>query len=49
MGNINSDFNVPYYIFEEIVEYCEQTAQRKMQDYEMGKYKKSFKLCKSQR
>lgn len=26
----NKDFNVPYYIFEEIVEYCEQTAQRKM-------------------
>lgn len=30
MEKINKDFNVPYYIFEEIVEYCEQTAQRKM-------------------
>ena len=24
---INLDYNVPYYIFEEIVEYVEQTAQ----------------------
>ena len=24
---INPDYNVPYYIFEEIVEYVEQTAQ----------------------
>lgn len=27
MEKINEDFNVPYYIFEEIVEYIEQTAQ----------------------
>lgn len=26
MDKINEDFNVPYYIFEEIVEYVEQTA-----------------------
>ena len=24
---INEDFNIPYYIFEEIVQYVEQTAQ----------------------
>lgn len=24
---INPDFNIPYYIFEEIVEYIEQTGQ----------------------
>jgi len=27
MEEINKDFNVPYYIFEEIVEYIELTAQ----------------------
>ncbi len=27
MDKINKDFNIPYYIFEEIVEYIEQTAQ----------------------
>lgn len=27
MEKINEDFNVPYYIFQEIVEYIEQTAQ----------------------
>ena len=28
-GEINTEFNIPYYIFEEIVEYVEQTAQGK--------------------
>lgn len=27
MEKINEDFNVPYYIFEEIVDYIELTAQ----------------------
>lgn len=27
---INEEFNIPFYIFEEIVEYVEQTAHRKM-------------------
>lgn len=27
MKKINEDFNVPYYIFEEIVEYVELTAK----------------------
>lgn len=27
MNKINEDFNVPYYIFEEIVQYIELTAQ----------------------
>lgn len=27
MEKINADFNIPYYIFEEIIEYIEQTAQ----------------------
>lgn len=27
IGKINEEFNIPYYIFEEIVEYIEQTAQ----------------------
>lgn len=27
MEKINEDFNVPYYIFEEIVDYVELTAQ----------------------
>lgn len=25
--DINKDFNIPYYIFEEITDYIEQTAQ----------------------
>ena len=27
MEKVNEDFDVPHYIFEEIVEYVEQTAQ----------------------
>ena len=27
MGQINEDFNIPFYIFEEIVQYVEETAQ----------------------
>ena len=27
MEKINEEFNVPFYIFQEIVEYIEQTAQ----------------------
>lgn len=27
MEKINEDFSIPYYIFEEIVEYVEQSAQ----------------------
>jgi len=27
MEKINVDFNIPYYIFEEIVEYVEETAK----------------------
>ena len=27
MNKFNDEFNVPYYIFEEIVEYVEQTAK----------------------
>lgn len=27
MEKINEDFNIPYYIFEEIVQYIEETAQ----------------------
>lgn len=29
MDKINKDFNIPYYIFEEIVDYIELTAQGK--------------------
>ncbi len=29
MEEINKDFNVPYYIFEEIIEYIELTAKGK--------------------
>lgn len=34
MEKINEDFNVPYYIFEEIVEYIEQTAQGRCMKWE---------------
>jgi len=27
MEKINEDFNIPYYIFEEIVQYVEESAQ----------------------
>ncbi len=27
MEKINEDFNIPFYIFQEIVEYIEETAQ----------------------
>ena len=27
MIEVNKDFNIPFYIFDEIVEYIEQTAQ----------------------
>ena len=29
MEEINKDFNIPYYIFEEIIEYIELTAKGK--------------------
>ena len=29
MENVNRDFNIPYYIFEEIVEYIELTSSGK--------------------
>lgn len=29
MENINKNFNIPYYIFEEIIEYIELTAMGK--------------------
>ena len=27
MNELNKEFNIPYYIFEEIVQYVEETAQ----------------------
>ena len=30
MKKINENFDIPYYIFEEIVQYVELKAQRKM-------------------
>ena len=47
MKKINEDFNIPYYIFEEIVEYVEQTAQRKKQMYEMEQHQSTFKVSTS--
>ncbi len=31
MEQINKDFNIPFYIFEEITDYIELTAKRKLQ------------------
>lgn len=31
MEQINKDFNIPFYIFEEITDYIELTTKRKLQ------------------
>ncbi len=38
MNSINEDFNVPFYIVEELIDYIELTAKRLFKMYEMGKY-----------
>lgn len=42
---INLDYNVPYYIFEEIVEYVEQTAQGRCRCMKWENIKELLKLA----
>ena len=45
MKKINEDFNVPYYIFEEIVEYVELTAQGHCKRMKWDNIKSLLKLA----
>lgn len=46
MEKINEDFNVPYYIFEEIVEYIELTAQSHCKCMKWENIKSLLRLAK---
>ena len=46
MNKINEDFNIPYYIFEEIVEYIEQTSKGKCKTMKWKNIKSLLKLAK---
>ena len=45
MEEINVDFNIPYYIFEEIVEYVELTAQGQCKSMKWNNIKSLLKLA----
>lgn len=42
---INEEFNIPYYIFEEIVEYIEQTAQGRRKTMKWENIKRLLNLA----
>ena len=46
MEKINEDFNVPYYIFEEITEYLEQTAKGNCRTAKWNNIKSLLNLAK---
>ena len=46
MEEINTDFNVPYYIFEEIVEYIELTKQKHCKSMKWENIKALLNLAK---
>lgn len=46
MERINEEFNIPYYIIEEIVEYLELIAQRKCKTMKWENIKSLLKLAK---
>lgn len=46
MEKINDDFNVPYYIFEEIIEYVELTAKGYCKSAKWNNIKSLLKLAK---
>lgn len=46
MEKINKDFNIPYYIFEEIVEYIEQTAEGRCRTMKWENIKALLRLAK---
>ncbi|MCI9038421.1 MAG: hypothetical protein HFJ29_00835 [Clostridia bacterium] len=45
MDKINKDFNVPFYIFEEIVQYIELTAQGNCKTAKWNNIKSLLKLA----
>ena len=45
MEKINEDFNIPFYIFQEIVEYIEETAQGHCKSMKWKNIKKLLKLA----
>ena len=45
MEKINEDFNIPYYIFEEIVQYIEQSAQGRCRCSKWNNIKALLKLA----
>lgn len=45
MENINKNFNVPYYIFEEILEYVELTAMGKCKTMKWNNIKSLLNLA----
>ena len=45
MENINEDFNVPHYIFEEIIEYIESTSQGKCKSMKWHNIVRLLKLA----
>ena len=45
MDKINKDFNVPFYIFEEIVQYIELTAQGNCKNAKWNNIKSLLKLA----
>ena len=47
MEKINEDFNIPYYIFEEIVEYVEQTAQGRCRCSKWNNIKSLLRLAQA--
>lgn len=46
MEQINKEFDIPFYIFEEIVEYVEQTAQGRCRRMKWENIKSLLKLAK---
>lgn len=49
MEKINKDFNIPYYIFEEIVEYVEETAKGRCKCMKFENIKSLLGLAKVNR
>lgn len=47
MEKINEDFNIPFYIFQEIVEYIEETAQGHCKSMKWKNINSLLKLAKA--
>lgn len=47
MEQINKDFSIPYYIFEEIIEYVEQSAQGRCKCSKWNNIKSLLRLAQA--